>query len=208
MTAEHLSRFVNVADPNNILLHDWKVCFMLPCKVGNSSIKGSVCHTLGISKSGMHRDDRWHYADKHEIAALGDDWYTIGFIRNPYNRFMSAWRHKIRDENIWRRLGFNKKPDPLTVAQRLPEITDQHWRPLVDELLIDDRIVPDLLIRTDRLDKSWKYVRNAVSSHCGVEMADIPHLNRTAPSAPLRGDAKDLVRDWYRRDFEVFGYQV
>lgn len=197
-----------MADPNNILLEDWKICLMLPCKVGNSSIKAAVCDTLGMPREGMHKDAAWNYASKHQVAALPDDWYTIGFIRNPYSRFMSAWRNKMRDQDRWAKMALPHKPSVLETAQWLPRINDQHWRRLTDELLIDGEIVPDLLIRTDRLGRSWKYAQEAVRSHCGAELADAPHLNKTAPSEPLRGRAKDLVRDWYMSDFETFGYNA
>lgn len=196
-----------MADPNHILMEEWKVCFMLPCKVGNSSIKGALCDTLGTPYKGMHLDDRWTYASKETIAALPAGWIKIGFIRNPYDRFMSAWRNKMRDQDRWRKMALPHKPSVEQTAEWLPRINDIHWRRLVDELVLDGEIIPDLIIRTDRLSKAWKYVQRGVEGHCGVKVADVPHLNKTAPSPPLRGRAKDLVRDWYIEDFRTFGYK-
>lgn len=197
-----------MADPNHLLLEEWKVCFMLPCKVGNSSIKAAICDTISAPYKGMHQGERWHHATKEEIAALPDEWIVIGFIRNPYDRFMSAWRNKMRDEDLWKRIGLPHKPTVEETAKWLPRINDQHWRKLVDELMLDGEMLPDLIIRTDRLGKAWKYVQRAVDGHCGVKVADVPHLNKTAPSGPLRGPAKELVRDWYIEDFKAFGYRV
>lgn len=177
---------------------------MLPCKVGNTSIKAALATALGRPTRRLHSDGAWDYRSPAEIASL--DWLVIGFVRQPFARFLSAYRHRIRDEGRHSDAGFDRCPTIEEVAAALPRITDQHWRSLSADLTHDGRVVPSLVVKTDDMADAWGAVRDAVHRHCGLSLPPIPHLNRTNPGGDLAGRARALVREHYAEDFERFGY--
>ena len=196
-----------MADPNHIVLTHHKLVLMLPCKVGNSSVKAAVASTLGmrIEKRQLHHSPDWRYEGKEWIASRDKGWLTIGFVRHPYARFMSAWRNKVRDQNRMHFTGGAKTIDEVAVA--LPKIRNQHWRSLVDELCLGGRPLCNLVVKTDDMPAAWKTVQGAVHGHCGLLLHRIPHLNQTVGDETLSPRAKELIAAHYADDFRMFGYQ-
>lgn len=195
-----------MSDPNHIALVEQKLVFMLPCKVGNSSIKAALADTLGMKRKQLHLARTWNVVSNAEISALGKDWLIVGFVRHPYARFLSAWRHKIRDEGKTALAHGASTIDG--VAEALPRITDQHWRRLVDELCMGGRPLCNLVVKTDDMQAAWKTVQGAVHGHCRLLLHRIPHLNQTVGDEVLSKQAKSLIAAHYADDLKRFGYQA
>lgn len=191
-----------MADPNHVALWRQKLVFMLPCKVGNTSIKAALADATGRDRGRLHCARAWDYMGNYRIADLPPDWLIVGFKRHPFARFLSAYRHKIRDEGRFGLVGFDRMPDLDEVAEALPRITDQHWRSLTDDLTHEGRLLPGLVAEAT----GWERVRKAVTTHCGLPLGSLPHLNGTRLGGVLSDRAERLIRAHYAEDFERFGY--
>lgn len=195
-----------MSDPNNIVLHEHRLVLMLPCKVGNTSVKHAVAEALGKSNKNLHRASTWNIATTRQVLELPRDWIIAGFTRHPYDRFASACSEKLLDKGEWRRTGHGG-PVPLDrVADMLPFITDQHWRPMAEDLCIGNSLVPVHLVRMDRAGNGWGVFRGLVEQHCGLKLGDLPRLNVSKSSAVLSDYARMLVASHYDKDFDTFGY--
>lgn len=180
---------------------------MLPCKVGNSSIKAALADSLGQERGNLHTARRWSYMAPEEIARLGPDWLIAGFVRHPYARFLAAWRHKIRDQGRHHLVGASAALTLDEVAEALPRITDQHWRALADELLYADTVLPDVIVQAEDMAQGWQRLGERVFAHCGLTLVPLPWLNATTGDETLSEGARARVAAHYRRDFMLFGYE-
>lgn len=196
-----------MADPNHVVLRQHRLVFMLPCKVGNTSIKAALADSLGQARGRLHTEQRWHHLGPEAIAELGQGWLVAGFVRHPYARFIAAWRHKLRDEGQWHRVGFERMPALDEVAEALPRITDQHWRALADDLMYAGAMLPEVIVRVEDIRQGWDRLAKRVRQHCGLRLASLPWLNATEGDETLSDHAKPLIAAHYRRDFMLFGYE-
>lgn len=195
-----------MSDPNNIVLHEHRLVLMLPCKVGNTSVKHAVAEALGKSNKNLHRASTWNIATTRQVLELPRDWIIAGFTRHPYDRFASACSEKLLDKGEWRRTGHGG-PVPLDrVADMLPFITDQHWRPMANDLCLGNQIVPMCLVRMDSFVSGWPEFQKLVFNHCGLVLRDLPRLNVSRSKAEISDYAKALVAQHYARDFDMLGY--
>ena len=94
-----------MADPNNIILPEYKIAGFLLAKVANTSIKTAFLRGLGVTQSlaygvpGVAKlingGTVFQYADTETIAGLGSDWYKFSIVRNPWARAASIWMNKV-----------------------------------------------------------------------------------------------------------------
>lgn len=195
-----------MSDPNNIVLKDHRLVLMLPCKVGNTSVKAAVAEAIGKPKKNLHRASTWTIATKKEVAALPSDWLVAGFTRHPYDRFLSAYQEKLLDKGEWSRVGHGSAVSLDRVAELLEFITDQHWRSMAADLCHGRSVVPTHIVRMDRAGNGWGVFQGVVHRHCGLSLGPLPVLNASRAKVGITDYARTLVATHYRRDFETFGY--
>ena len=142
---------------------------------------------------------------------------VFSVVRNPFSRVLSAYLDKTGatlDRAVWKgiadRLGFQRSDRPTLnevlrrlVADNEPETMDHHLRPQAYNLL-HDWVVPDFVGHFERFDA----VNRFLAEHgCEVE-EHAPHATGAGERVASRFDAEaiELVREYYRLDFELYGY--
>lgn len=196
-----------MSDPNNIVLRDQQIILMLPCKVGNTSIKAAFSDALGLDRKDLHEAYRWEIANKFEADMFGDGWFKIGFVRHPYARFMSAYMDKLVKKAQYYRVGLKALPTINYLSDLLPVIRDQHWRSMTSDLFIGRVMVPDCVYYADDLSGTWNMVQKDVADHCGLKLGEVPHLNKSRGHVSMTDHAKKRIADFYAADFENFWYE-
>jgi hypothetical protein len=130
---------------------------------------------------------------------LLNDYYSFTFVRNPYDRLLSAY--------LYRRISSEFK---YFVENELVnengEFWDDHFYPQSWCAECDGEIFTEFIGKFENIAKDW----NSVANKIGVS----PHLPRTPNgTAPESGivyyddKTRDLVRKIYKRDFELFDYE-
>jgi len=203
-------------DPNNIILPEHKLAFMLIPKCANTSIKYAILDALGINtKENIHNPKLFKYADRCFIKSK-KDWLKIAIVRNPYDRLLSCWRSKIWEPRrlhsgftkykvFYHKMPFEKFIDRVI---ELPDcIADQHFRMQSLELLSGGKLVPNLIGRMENLDNDWSKIQNAVFEHCKLKLPVLKLINATDKNNnPYTRELKMRVYDKYATDFIEFGY--
>ena len=156
---------------------------------------------------------------EEHLAATRHDCMAVAFVRNPFDRFVSAFHHLQRGG-----LGVLDEADARMHLGRcghdfgrfvrsaldhdVPAVCSQiHFRPQID-WLIDrrrHRLLIDFLGRYETIDSDTRQLATII----GFEPGALPHMNATQhpPSAELYDEeTAALVARIYQRDFDAFGY--
>jgi hypothetical protein len=168
--------------------------------------KGSRHHTLGTILA--------------EEPELGDYW-TFGFVRNPWDRMLSWWSminrarrradagdpvmvRKFENYPVWK--GVRDYPDFETFVLRGPREVEELALAQVDYLRAGDRRA-DFIGRTESIEQGVDVVRKRL----GLDVPlDVPHRNRTKHGhyeEYYTAAMRDQVAAVYRADVEEFGYE-
>ncbi len=149
-------------------------------------------------------------------AALVDAKFIFSFVRNPFDRLISAYVNKIVVPQNGGRLrehaGFRKDQCPsfedfvLAICAQDPADMNPHWR--VQALNLSVGVVPyDFIGRLENLASDWAQVSAKTGlpetlSFAGVRTAD---WTRVKPTYTAR--ATQAVQSAFHVDFETFGYK-
>ena len=129
---------------------------------------------------------------------LGKKWdeaYTFAFVRNPFDRFVSAFHN----------LGLEKECDINDFIKDSKGIMEKEqilFMPQVDWIVKGGKVQVDFVGRYEDLQRDWKKVRKVL----GIKDV-LPHLNRTTVKKHvLNSESKGLLSELYKEDFKTFGY--
>ena len=170
------------------------------------------------TRSIRHHFERHHVAldvdhamrVRYPLAAFGD-YFTFAFVRDPLDRFVSAWHDKVVDNNYYsfdeaahERMQRVEEFALWTATHDLAAVpgTDQHLT--LQSRMIDLNRV-DFLGRLETFDRDFAEVCERV----GAPAVPTAPQNQTAPGGRNRqvsAELRDLVARMYRRDYQVFGY--
>lgn len=149
-----------------------------------------------------------------EFQALLRDGVVFSFVRNPFDRVLSAYANKIvRPQKRGRfreRAGFAANDCPSferfvdALATQDPAQFDPHWRPQTINLLFDD-LTYHRIGRVETFDADWAQLAAETGlpqtyERRGLKEEKPPLAEAYTPRLARR------VLDIFRRDFEAFGY--
>ena len=199
-------------------------------KVGCTTIKRTL-HAL----EGLPPADPWwavhdegmqlrleHYTDAEQQQLLtSPDITRFAFVRNPYDRMLSAWKSKmLRYDTSYVRLAAEVRaacgyPEETVVAFGdfvryviAHEHPDAHWERQV-VILACDRISYDVIGRFETFAADFHAILHRLGVTDDVRALATEVTNPT-PELPLAAaydiDLARVVYDYYRDDFDTFGY--
>ena len=149
---------------------------------------------------------------RYPLAAF-EGYVTFGFVRDPLDRFVSAWHDKVVDNNYYafdepthERMQRVEEFALWTSAQDLAAVpgTDQHLT-LQSRMIDLNRL--DFIGRLETFDRDFAEVCERV----GAPAVPTAPQNQTAPGGRdqlVSDELRDLVARMYRRDYQVFGYSI
>lgn len=216
-----------MADPNTLLIHECKLCLMLICKAGNSSIKWAVAEAMGLS--GTHRTDlHWPTPNKMDVKRYRDvDGYrAIAVVRHPLARLLSCWQDKVADparfhapfrRKYGRRVAPGMSFDAWVrfVASIEDGMADQHFRSMAWDLCDHDGVPIPEVLEIERPDW-WELLRGEIRGHCGLDIGPERRVNVSPSGRPAAGagsweaaysvELRRLAEARYAADFAAFPF--
>ena len=151
-----------------------------------------------------------HLKDIIEKNPLVKNYYKFGFVRNPYERLLSAYsnfRYSPEHYNwaypIYKYDTFRDFVLDIEQSECLGFI---HLSPQFDFLSLDNKIGVDFVGRYENLKQDFRKIEKEL----GLKHVELP-LVRTSKHPDYKMvydyDMKKKVQKIYQKDFEVFGYE-
>jgi hypothetical protein len=162
---------MELGNRSNIVIHDKKFIFMMLKKCGSVTMGMTILSSLGHTDLGGNNVNKvlgseTEHLDKYEVDKLKD--YTkVVWVRNPYNRLVSGWFdriHLIRNEDTMSWYGVPNTitfPDFIDWVCSIPdEEMNVHFKQQTDDITIDGRLVPNVVMKLENLTEEWKQLRS------------------------------------------------
>jgi hypothetical protein len=215
-----------------ILLKPYRAIYCSVPKVACTSFKTAFAQLLGLNLSNGHRDPhRVRYPSPVPIARLHGylypGFYRFGFVRNPWDRLVSCYRDKIKNE-VDGYTHFTIRPgvanclarwsaftpgmsfdDFVTAVASIPDSeADEHFRSQHTFLTnAKGELDADFVGRYERLADDFQIVQQKT----GLPTIELPRLQAArsvAKYAPFyTPKTRDIVGERFRKDVEMFGYE-
>lgn len=216
-----LGRFQPLETPL-LALDSPRVAYVPVPKAANSSVRTALMTAVGREDAvaaGVHRSTRaLLWPAPAFFAQDRSDWFVFTVVRDPVARALSAWRNKlIEPDEIFRplrRMGVTERlsfEDFCAVCRDWPAwALNDHFMPqslYLSQVL--DR--PELqVLHVETLAQDWPRVRDALRTGGAHPQEALGRHNaaRQAVDPDLTQEARRLLRQIYKKDFEVLGYEA
>lgn len=193
---------------------DKLILFLHIPKAGGTSINSWLAEHAPQSLYQKHRPAAFPCVPQHFHGALLDSLFAPGFFdfsfcvtRNPYSRILSEYNYRITRPRLKNRILPKPSFDTwlrraLSGYEKDPYIHSNHIRPQ-HEFLIGDT-------EHFRLEDGLAPLRRRLAELTGLALeSEIPRKNPSIPTATdMSASAAARVREFYARDFELFGYDT
>jgi len=191
-----------------IILNKYKMAFVLVPKTGFTSMLKTILNEE-YSDAPLDLKDKeiWDYCSSPEVydkvynETCPENYRSICFVRNPFSRVYSSFKHFMKYGAKRRKLkGYNEFNS--FVKNRLPEITDWHFLPM--KYFIDYSPSNTEIYRFEEFEQSMKDVFKEVDS-----TIKIPHENNSyIPDyhEEYSQGSIEIVKSIYEWDIKKFNY--
>lgn len=195
-------------------------------KNANTAIKLALRRDFNLPKDSLSpaKDFYWKSLQLKEVrfekpAHAYRSHYPITFsvIRQPDTRILSCYQNKIAAPHrgiilkSLRSLGFYKKmplADFIDLACALPNWkTDMHLRDQTYYLFHRKKLIPNVILIFERLDKDWPKFCSMVREALKINLGDLPFANKTGKLPDMPSHLKTKVQQRYERDYNFY-YKV
>ena len=199
-------------------------------KVANSSIKACLCRLLTTSPERGSRttsDAFWSQGthgetsmtDKYSARMCRGTHFSFSFVRNPFDRLVSAYNNKI--------LELDEVPGPIkamglshnmsfpafleTIVGAVDAAMDVHLLPQSSILCLDGQLIPNFIGRLETMATDWQHLEICMKREGLPSLGNLPEKNRRRSDD--RSDVSQyfsdpglvqLVVDRYGDDLDLF----
>lgn len=183
-------------------------------KAAHTSIMEALARSFAPSREGQERYKKlWR---SHGTRYIPPGYLSVGFCRNPLDRFISCWRDKIATVDVCRtelaaigcKSGMSLDEFAWLVAKTEDRDLDKHLIPQEHKLFANGNLRVGELCRYENLAESWDEFRHKVRAHCGQYLAELPRLNASKPmESPWSERSRETIRERYKNDLALLGYE-
>jgi len=196
------------------IFHKWKVIFIQIPKNASSSIFNRLENKTDLHNQGEHTtffDDM-----QNQDTELFESYFSFAVVRNPYDRFVSAFEFASMEEgfNI-EKLNFEKfveKCDNFGHNFYLHEPV--YFIPQFKYITIKNIILVDKIIKYENLKNEWIDISNIINSnHTFIPIKNnLEKINATPYKMNKKWQdyyndkTKNIIYNLYKKDFDIFKY--
>lgn len=188
-------------------------------KVANTSIKTALMKAEGLNiASNPHAAD----IDVKQLEPAEVTWvlrrrrFVFGFVRNPWDRLVSAWADKCGENSDidLTRYGLAKGTPFERFIEVACDLDDKygeiHFKSQANALLHNGCLIPSYIGRFETLDHHWEIVRAVIKSQSNIDVGRLAKL-RSSDHRAYRDYYTPrlamMVERRYQTDVSLFGYK-
>jgi hypothetical protein len=185
-------------------------------------MKKIFCNVLNIPGERKFKNktpEYYHFRDfpfvkRSEIENKYDDYFKFCFVRNPWDRLVSCYKHWIVDSNndnfgMYNSLkkGMSFEEFVLEISKIPDKISDGHFRSQHTFITNKNgKLLVDFFGKVEEFDKDFAFI----CKKTGIPYVEIPHSNRR-DRRPYRDfyneRTRGIVEKRYGKDIKLFGYE-
>lgn len=197
-------------DRHNIFLPEYKTVYFFIPKVASSSLKKLCASLLGINQeTGFHKMD---FPSVRRSSLLNNDQYfKFALVRNPYDRLVSCYIQKVKNENnfgklkIWANKSFEEF---IRIVCALPDKEmNRHFKP--QHTFLTDakgKLLVDYIGKLENIKEDFKIISEKAGFPKDMKLPYRLRTNHNHYSTYYTEETKKLVTDRYKKDLEMFNY--
>lgn len=177
--------------------YKYKTIWFRTYKVASRTIRG---HFEANSEAGQDI----YSSEVGYLPASIKNYYKFAFVRNPMDKFISAYKDKVLRNNY-----FKFPPPQYTEMQKLEKFLD--WLEVQDLRTMDEHFRPQfLMVNVNNLDFLGRFENfqedfSKLCSTVGLPVFDFPKKNRgNSKEMPIDDNMKRRIKALYEMDFRVF----
>ena len=183
--------------------HKYEFIFIHQPRTGGTSIEKCFIDNADKVDVEYKHHHVWFYFEN--LREYFDDYFKFSFIRNPWDRLVSAYYYFKTDfnftfEEFIEKIG-NKEPLLGTITYR-----DYAIKSSFDKIQIKENIVVDFIGRFEKLQEDFDYVCEQI----GVKSIKLPHVKKTEHkhyTEYYNDEMVKIVEDVYISDITRFDYK-
>lgn len=175
-------------------------------KVAGKSLVRSLYNKIYV---GHFTWDQYYRVDPKRFNLF----FKFSFVRNPYDRFASAFYYlqkggNGKDDLWWAKKNSRHLIDIETFLEYLVQTGQYPWIHFVPQSKFifdkDDKLKVDFVGRYERLQADYEYVSHRLS--VTKKLAFINQTGRNSFEETMTAPAKEMIVELYRRDFSLLRY--
>jgi hypothetical protein len=135
------------------------------------------------------------------IQNLLNEYKTLAIVRNPLNRFISAYfyLHKVKKINYNGDIHkFIRDIKTNKISSTNSPVVFDHIRPMYH---FTGTVLPDYVIKLENLDEEWGQFSNTYKLS-----TKIPKINVTKYEIPNTPELMEFIYQYFEKDFKLFNY--
>ena len=155
-----------------------------------------------------------HESKNRELLESDLDLFKFAFVRNPWDRVVSAWAYACDREWYNGRRVIKKIPNPSFDEFVRNHMWDEdgnaisvHWLPQCEFVEYDGEIFVDFLGRFETLAKDYAEVCNKIGIPIDEELPVVNTSKHEHYTTYYTEELKQIIAEKYARDIELFGYE-
>lgn len=180
--------------------HQKKIIYYDVPKTGSTTIRSSLFPEAWPTGEAPCVNSIQNSRDNYE------DYFTFTFVRNPWSRMISTWKHfASKDFHIKQLISSGIDISNLKNFKSFLYMTlchdNHHWQPQHMFMPFD----VDFIGRTETFQQDF----NIVCDKIGIPKQQLPHKNRSKHKHYTEyydDETREIVAERYARDIEYFGY--
>lgn len=200
-----------------MIYHKWKLIFVGIPKNASTSLHMMLTNKTDYQGVGHnHRTIFDEYEENDEDLLMHYD--SLCIVRNPYDRFFSAFKFQfpyngpISMDNY--KNAFNEFAQSVNKPSFQNNLSNEHYWPQYKFVTMNKRIVVDDILRYESLEDDWKEYQKKWNQRRQLPYKmNLPLLHQNSSDIEIHwsdiyeGESREEVYEYYRHDFEIFGYK-
>lgn len=192
--------------------HKWRTVFVQITKNASSAIHEALQNPSDQSH------DHALYIDilSQNDPELVESYYSFAVVRNPYDRFVSAWEYLKNYEEVRWPLTFEETVRQFHKRGRFFYTSeDRVWWPQARFIAIKKILLVDKVIKYENLNAEWPQIVEEIVKRVPegysrpkdlLDQVNVTGREKKRWEDYYTPELRAMVYDLYRRDFEMFGY--